>query len=242
MRNSSDHLWVRASKSYRELTQGHKADSLFLRERHLYPTLIRFIESSGGTDLLDLGSGDGSIWQFLPNYNVFSCDIVQESVALCEKPSVQDANRLAFRESTFNLVLASLLLMWISDISTVLSEIRRVLRVGGHAIVSLVHPYFYRTGEVDPTGNFVITRDLSQPWVLRDLHIADSAGPFTYYYRPPHQYMNQIIHAGLSVEEIFNSFIAMDEYDAIVPAQRRILRRTGKIPIYSFILCRKTAE
>lgn len=242
MRNESVSYWVKGSSSYRELTRGHKADSKFLRESYLYPTLVRFIESSGGTDVLDLGSGDGSIWKFIQSYNVFSCDIVRESVAECQKPSVQNAADLAFRDKAFDVVVASLLLMWFSEYSKVLSEIRRVLRPGGHAIISLVHPYFYRTGRISPTGNFLIESDLSQPWILPDLHIAEAAGPFTYYYRPPNEYVNEAIRAQLRIEEMHDSFIGMDEYNETVPEQRRQLPRSGKVPIYSFMLCSRPGK
>jgi hypothetical protein len=104
-----------------------------------------------------------------------------------------------------------------------------------------MNPYFYRTGEVDEAGNFVVTQDLSQPFVIGNHRIAEAVGPFVYYHRPLPTYLNECVRAGLAIEEIADWHVDMADFLARfgtdMPGN---IRRTDKVPMYTFIKCTRT--
>ncbi len=233
--------WAYSAPAYQQIIHGKRADSQFIREQLLYPTLLRMVHKSQGTKVLDLGCGDGSVGQLLSDYDVFYCDLVNQRVPQQDRQSIQDAQALGFADNAFDIVLASLVLMWISTLEQACREINRVTREGGNVVVALMSPYFYRTGKIDQMGGFVLQRDLSQQFVLADLRIADIAGPVTYYYRPLHECLNVLILAGLQIMEVTETFLDMNEYLSSVPLSQRVRPRTGHVPMYSFIRCQKKA-
>ncbi len=106
-------------------------------------------------------------------------------------------------------------------------------------IVSVMHPYFYRTGYVTDDQNFLITQDLSQPLQI-PLKIADQVGPLAYYYRPLPDYVNTLIDVGWEVRSLRDWFIDMGDYKNLISGGiRSKIKRTGQVPLYTFIECAK---
>ena len=61
---------------------------------------------------------------------------------------------MSYTSNSFDVVVASLVLMWIDDLDRACRELSRVTAHGGRVVVSLVHPFSYRTGQVTETGDF----------------------------------------------------------------------------------------
>jgi SAM-dependent methyltransferase len=63
-------------------------------------------------------------------------------------------------------------LMWFPELDVALRELRRVTRPNGRVVIAIMNPYFYRTGQACDAGDFVIERNLSRPFVIRNHRIA----------------------------------------------------------------------
>ena len=136
--------------------------------------------------------------------------------------------------------MASLVLIWIGNLNVALTQIRRVTKPGGRIVIALMHPHFYRTGEVDAHGNFVVTRCLSSPFEIEQHKIAGIVGPLRYHYREPAAYLNACIETGLRIEEVQEWYINLDDFESRFGSdQPGSIRRTGKVPMYYFIRCTK---
>jgi malonyl-CoA O-methyltransferase len=97
-----------------------------------------------GMDVLDLGAGTGyyATWAGARG--------ARRAVALDGTPEmlaggdllavVADAGRLPFPDRSFDLVVAALLLSFVTDPRAVLAEAARVLRAGGWLLLSDLHP------------------------------------------------------------------------------------------------------
>jgi SAM-dependent methyltransferase len=103
---------------------------------------------------LDLGCGDGEVFEWLfgrrPDaYGVDSgatrpedLDVARESGRYAEVRR-EDAARLSFGNAMFGLVFSNSVVEHISPIAPVLTEVARVLRLGGHLVFTTPDPALY---------------------------------------------------------------------------------------------------
>ncbi len=233
--------WSTAADEYCRLVADESRDSHYLRSQGLLPTLVEMIGDCSDQRLLDIGCGDGALLLSLHPREGYACDIVdQPSFRADWQFTVQDARYLTYESDFFDVVVSSLSLMWFEELDEAVRQMCRVARPGGRAVTALVHPYYYRTGEPDADGNFVLRKDLSKPFRVEGLRIGGVAGPFTYYYRPFSDYLNAFAQTGFRICRVSDWFLDTEEYmkhtegriDAPVP-------RTGKVPMYSFLECIK---
>ena len=186
--------------------------------------------------LLDAGTGNGWLFDHVRPKQAHACDLVQPA----HLPSFvefrqEDVNQLSYPEGMFDIIVGSLLVIYCKDLLGVCRELHRIAKPDGAKLVlSIMHPYFYRTGEVMADGTFVVTRDLSRPTSL-PLHIAKSVGPFEYFYRPLPEYLNALIRAKWRISEVTDWFVDMNKYSSERLEGR--VRRTGSVPLFSFLEC-----
>jgi len=233
--------WPNTFKEYSELVFDHSRDSYYLREHGLKPNLLHLTGNCADQRVLDAGSGNGWLLDELRPAEGYACDIVEQpNISKQWRFTVQDVRALSYPDNLFDVVVASLLLIWLEEIDTALREMHRVQRVGGKLVISLVHPYFYRMGELNPQGNFTISKDLSKPFRIEGLKIGGIAGPLTYFYRPFPDYLNACVRTGFQITKVLDWFIDMKDYEekTLLGMDSNILR-TGKVPLYSFIECKK---
>jgi len=229
--------WQLRAGDYRSLISDPDFDSKFLRESGLIPNLLDLIGDARSATLLDAGTGTGWLFEHVKPRSAHACDIVappplpgnvqfrQENVASLSYPS-----------ETFDIIVASLLLIYCADLEGVCGEFRRIAKPkSGKLVVALMQPYFYRTGHVVNEGQFLITRDLSTPMSF-PLNIAERVGPFRYYYRPLPDYLNVLIKSGWVIAQIRDWFIDMHAYSNVRTNTK--IQRTGSIPLFTFIECR----
>ncbi len=116
-----------------------------------FPWLYEQCQIRKGMKILEVGCGNAQIWkenqQLLPEkLSVTLTDIsegmireLRRDAALGEKQfsfEVVDCHAIPYASETFDLVMANHMLFYCGDIPRVLSEVRRVLKKGGHFICS----------------------------------------------------------------------------------------------------------
>lgn len=229
-------MWTEASEDYRSLIGSTDWDSRYLRERGLIPNVLDLVGECQGKTVLDAGTGTGWLFEHIRPKEAHACDLVRpERLTEGVKFAQGDVHCLSYEDNQFDLVVASLLLIYCRDLKKVLQEFHRVSREGAPLVISLMHPYFYRTGEIQEDGRFLLSEDLACEREF-DFRIAESVGPFTYFYRPFPLYVNTLIETKWRIAELRDWFIDMDEY-----ARHRSggvksnLPRSGRVPMYSFI-------
>lgn len=115
-----------------------------------FNSVIRFSEWKG-KDILEIGVGLGSDhFQFAKNGNrMVALDLSREHLRhtarhltlenLATRPVLGDAESIPFPNETFDLVYAFGVLHHTPNTESAISEVRRVLKPGGHALIALYH-------------------------------------------------------------------------------------------------------
>lgn len=98
----------------------------------------------GGQDVLDLGAGRGhyaALARALGARLTVALDLTPEMVKGAPRPIVVgDAARIPLRDASVDVVVAGLLVSYVSDRAGAFAEIARVLRPGGVLVLSDLHP------------------------------------------------------------------------------------------------------
>lgn len=235
-------MWQTSAQDYHDLIGNPEWDSLFLRRQGLKPNVLEMIGECDDAVVLDAGTGTGWLFNYIKPAEAYACDIIEpDSLPDGVRFSKQDVHKLNYPGGKFDIVVASLLLIYCEDLDVVCREFHRVSKPnGGRFIVSLMHPYFYRTGHVTQSNDFVVTEDLSRPFQI-PFKIAEQVGPLTYFYRPLPDYINTLIGAGWAIKEMRDWFIDSDSYGKFVAeGMKTKVKRSTRIPLFTFIECEKT--
>ena len=110
-----------------------------------------------GLNVLDLGCGTGrhSLWLAAGGATVTAVDFSDGMLAEARKKPGADAVRfvahdlhqlLPFPDGTFDRVVSGLVLEHLRELNGFLAEARRVLKPGGRAVVSAMHPAMFLRG------------------------------------------------------------------------------------------------
>lgn len=232
--------WKKIFPAYSRLIADRTNDSQYLREAGLKKNLLELCGDVSQSTMLDAGCGTGWLLQSLSPKNGFECDLARrEQCSKDGSASIQNVQSLAFRAESFDIIVASLLLMFIDDLDAVCREFNRVLKQNGHLIVTLTHPFSYRTGEITPQGEFLLTRAYTDSVCIPNLYIAEQVGPAPYFHRPISAYINALARAGFVVDEMREWAINKKDYEAHVQPEARRIKRTDKAPMYLFLKCIK---
>jgi ubiquinone/menaquinone biosynthesis C-methylase UbiE len=104
----------------------------------------------GGLDVLDLGAGCGHYARLataLDARSALALDVTEEMVRRApERAVVGDAGHLPLRGESFDVVIAALVISYVSDRQAVFAEVARVLRPQGALVLSDLHPVARRLG------------------------------------------------------------------------------------------------
>lgn len=103
---------------------------------------------------LDAGCGTGRYSKFLDSlgYSVTGVDLSREMLLKAKTNSRKinfiqgDIIKLPLKNNCMDLVISALVLTHLPDINIALSELARVVRVGGHIIISDIHPWLVVLG------------------------------------------------------------------------------------------------
>lgn len=133
----------------------------------------RPVDSIGlaGLDALDLGCGTGrhALWLAAAGARVTAVDFSEGMLARARAKPGADAVRflahdlhdpLPFPNAAFDLVVSGLVLEHLRDVGPFFAEARRVLRAGGRAVISNMHPAMFLRGSqarfTDPTSGELV--------------------------------------------------------------------------------------
>jgi malonyl-CoA O-methyltransferase len=124
-----------------------------------------------GLAVLDLGCGTGrhSLWLAATGASVTAVDFSEGMLAEARKKPEADAVRwfvhdllrpLPFANGTFDLVISGLVLEHLQELTGFFAEARRVLKPGGRAVMSTMHPAMFLRGAqarfTDPASGDVV--------------------------------------------------------------------------------------
>lgn len=230
--------WRAPTNDYSRLIRDPTRDSAYLRDSGLVPTIVELAGDTEGLCVLDVGTMTGWLFDRIEPAHAYACD-VRPLTKLPHKVkfAMADATWLPYRDKCFDLIVASMVLIWCPDLGAAISELARIATPSGRLIVAIMHPYFYATGKVTTKGDFLLSADLSTTF-SKEVRIGEEAGPFTYYYYPLDRYFKELIAAGWSVEVYREWFI--DESDLKSRAVESPRKRTGRVPFYCFFRCKRS--
>jgi malonyl-CoA O-methyltransferase len=139
-----------------------------------------------GREVLDLGCGTGrhALWMAARGAAVTAVDFSEGMLAQARRKVGAEAVRfivhdlrdqLPFPEGRFDLVVSGLVLEHLGNLDGFFGEVRRVLKPGGQAVVSAMHPAMFLRGTqarfTDPASGEVVQPG-SIPHVIGDLVMA----------------------------------------------------------------------
>ncbi|MFC3960966.1 class I SAM-dependent methyltransferase [Nocardia jiangsuensis] len=145
------------------------------------PALLDLAGKVGGRRILDAGCGAGSLSAALRargarvtgvDASPRMLDLARQRLGTEAELYVADlAEPLPFADDEFDDVVASLVLHYLRDWGSVLSEIRRVLAPGGRLLISVEHPFANFFGQHlaghDTTTSTPATASRNGPWAGR---------------------------------------------------------------------------
>jgi ubiquinone/menaquinone biosynthesis C-methylase UbiE len=141
----------RAAGYWRDLYTRDDVSSRVYRDRQA--AILRIVDELSlphGERILEAGCGAGRMALALAarGYRVDAVDSVQRMVDIARafadendaghlvKTRLADVSRLPFGENEFNLAVAVGLTPWVPSLAVTLGELRRVLRAGGHLVIT----------------------------------------------------------------------------------------------------------
>ena len=234
--------WTALLPSYERLIADGSRDSSYLRNVGLQRNVVELAGDCTSACVLDIGCGNGWFLDTVTAREGYECDCVPQTGARDGRHfSVQDICELTYETNSFDVVVASLVLMWVERLEQACRELYRVTSTGGRSVVALVHPFSYRTGNVTESGDFLVTRRYADPFTLPDLFIGERVGPFRYFHRPLSTYMNALCDVGFHLEQMREWSLDIDEYRRRFPSNSSHPPRTDRVPMYVFLLLRKAS-
>lgn len=240
METDSKRQWQDAFEAYKNLIHDQHFDSEYLRSTGLVPHVIDLLGDVHDLHVLDAGCGTGWLFDAIEPLLGEECDLVPLGSRCTTRirSRCEDVRSLTYDDNSFDVVVSSLVLMWVDDLASTFREAYRVTRPDGRMVVGLTHPYFHTNGHALHNGSFLIDRSLARP-VRRNVMISGLVGPLTYHARPLVDYYNAALDARWQLERFRDHFIDMERYRADVSGRVAFAQRTDKVPLFTFFVCRK---
>ncbi|MET0418276.1 MAG: class I SAM-dependent methyltransferase, partial [Actinoplanes sp.] len=235
MEVGSKQQWQEAFDAYKSLIRDPHHDSEYLRRTGLVPHIVDLLGDVSQAHVLDAGCGTGWLFDTVAPRSGHECDLVappqrpQPNI----KSQCQDVRALTYDDDSFDIVVSSLVLMWLEDVEATLCELHRVTRPGGRLIVALMHPYFHTNGHTLQDGSFLVDRPVGGA-VRREIMISGLVGPLTYYARTPLDYYNAAVRARWQLIHFRDYFIDLERYRSEAGESWPSARRTDKVPLFTF--------
>lgn len=193
-------LWESSAHNYlRHIHNETDGDGRLIRDQILHPAMLKHLGDVAGKTVLDAGCGDGILGRAIAQQGarVYGGDFTYDFVraALNETPSIQAVNadvaRLPINSGTFDALVSNLVLMWVPNLDSTLSEFSRVLKTGSRAVISVTHPDF-NLGQFDLTEpqhpKLVLSEPVNDGIYLKMINRTN--GPYPYYQRGYATYIN----------------------------------------------------
>ena len=128
-------------------------DRFSSNEHGWYNWAFKNIKLKKKCKILEIGCGNGALWakniEYLnDNIDITLTDICEDMIndakvnlnGYCDRFDFQiaDPNNIPFKDESFDIIIANHVLFYMKDLNKVLSEIKRVLKTGGHFYCSTI--------------------------------------------------------------------------------------------------------
>lgn len=211
------------------------------------PVILELIGDIAGKRVLDLGCGDASIGRDLLQAGAVAylgVDGSANMVALATQTLAGTSGRVIhhpikdwqYPETTFDLVLARLVLHYIADLPALCAQIRQTLRPGGSLVFSVEHPV------ITSSDRGWVQGSARQDWLVDNyfdpgLRVTEWMGGWVEkYHRTVEDYFNSLQRAGFVIEHLRESCPVRHYFQD----EQTYLRRK-RIPLFLFMAGRKPA-
>lgn len=221
------------------------------------PAFFAALPPVGGLRCLDLGCGEGHNTRLLAGRGarVVAVDIAEPFIAAAAGADrrgisyvIGDGAVLPFRGSSFDAVTAFMSLMDVADPEETLREMARVLRPGGFAQFSIIHPatstpirrWVEDAGEREALviGDYFYQGPFTETWTFGSAppELRDRFRPFTITYarRTLAGWLSAVIDAGLIIE-----LVAEPRADEATAAAHPQVADTRIVPYFLLVRARK---
>jgi SAM-dependent methyltransferase len=222
------------------------------------PLVLDWLGTIDGTDVLDLGCGNGYLSTKLATAgaSTVGVDVSGEMLALASTRATGNCRRSIFvlgsalavplTGRSFDSIVANYLLSSIDDLDAALREIHRLLRRGGRAIVVIPHPCFSSgprrwalmppdSPRMEEVVGYVVDHYLvSHSTVWLDW---TGFGPIPYVHRPLSVYWSSFARAGFTVVDFDEPDLTSKRQESLPPSQVRHARRVP--PACAFLLSKQ---
>ncbi|MFD4351694.1 class I SAM-dependent methyltransferase [Nocardia sp. NPDC058518] len=200
-----------SASAYDSFAEGYTAENEtgLLNAYYNRPALLELAGDVTGRRILDAGCGSGPLFAALRDRGAVVTGIDASARMLDQARRrlgadadlrVADlADPLAFPDSTFDDVVASLVLHYLQDWGPTLAEMRRVLAPGGRLIASVEHPFANFLGQrlAGEETNYFQTRNRAEEWTM-----GGQTAQLSFWDRPLHAMTEAFTAAGFRISVI----------------------------------------
>ncbi len=217
-------------------------------QRILNPCVQSLLGDVTEKDLLDAGCGEGYLSRYYAGLgaHVTGIDLSKRLIEMASDKTPPELDityvigsicRLeSLAEDSFDIVLCNLVLLNVACMKEAIYEFKRVLRLGGVLVFSVVHPAFdfygpgsWEMGEKDTAtnrrrglffkvDNYSVEKPYERYWRTREGKKFPQ--PITFYHRTVSSYITAIIEAGLTIEAVEEPLPKTD--DEFFERERRV--------------------
>lgn len=243
--DSSTRCWNDFGSDWFEMAQTND-----FRIHYIMPHTFRLLGDVAGLNILDLGCGEGGYARELARRgaSVTAVDCSRDAIAYASAEAAKEglpitcllrnSNLLdGLTDQSFDRVLCAMMLMDVEDFDGTLREVSRVLKPGGEAVISILHPCFKPPVEHhwfhDENGIEVRVRDYFRPESWEGT-IGSSQKTVIYRHRTLSDYVKGFTRHGLTLTDLDEPLPT----EAQCRQSPRIAWLT-KIPMYMFMVLRK---
>ena len=153
---SEKERWEKAAVEYSKKVENKESQGFLIREKCLNPYLFESLGNVSGKKILDYGCGDGWLAGELKQKGakVKGGDISKKFIDIAKQknPGIEfkviDETTL-FNDNEFDIVVCNIVLHITKNYKQVLNEIYRITKPNGRAIITIMHPSYYKAEIAD---------------------------------------------------------------------------------------------
>jgi len=215
------------------------------------PHILELMGDVQGKRVLDAGCGGGfySLWLGENGAKVLGVDGSKEMIKIAKRKAsskmldaefmIGDISDLRIEDSTFDLVLSTLVLMDVKELDQVVSEIVRVTRDGGDIVISVQHPIL-TSGDWERESGQKLFRKLDNYFVESELgaeweNERRERVSCRYYHRPLRAYIQPFLDRGC----VLTHLVKPQPHEVYKGFNPREYEDTRRIPHFIILRFRK---
>ena len=227
--------------NYDEFAKSYSAENeaSLLNAFYERPAMIALAGDVAGRRILDAGCGSGPLSAALGaggavmtgfDSSPAMLELARRRLGPAADLHLADLGKpLPFADSSFDDVVASLVLHYLEDWSAPLAELRRVLKPGGRLILSVNHPTV--SVVTQPAEDYFAIRQYSE-----DYEFAGEPAVLTFWHRPLHAMINAFTAAGYRVATVSEPGPSPDTPKELLPPRILNGEKTAFLSFIFFVL------